>query len=68
MTVLEFLKTASKEEIAKYFCLVVNEDCDNCIAKDSCYKNHTGFIDLLNKELEDSVEINRTVEDYVKGR
>ena len=56
MTVKELFETGTKEQIARYLCIVANEDCENCVAKNYCKPHHTGFIDLLDKKIEDSID------------
>lgn len=56
MTVRELFKNGTDEQIARYLCIIANEDCENCVAKNYCKKLHSGFLDILDKELNKSID------------
>ncbi len=54
MTRLEYLQTASKEDIASLLCdLMDNTTCGPCQAQEFCRMGHTGFEDWLEEEQEE---------------
>ena len=59
MNRLEYLQSASLEDVAEFLCMLTdNQDrdddkldcCDICIARKYCKTNHNGFIDWLQKD------------------
>lgn len=52
ITNLEYIKTCSKEKLARFLCDEFGLDCGDCIAKEYCYYGHNGFIDWLSIERE----------------
>lgn len=59
MTVSEFLKSASDEQIARFLCAMteINHDCYSCPAASDCYAGHNGFKTFLKKDARKCLEV-----------
>lgn len=55
MTNLEYIRTCTKEELAKLLCVELETDCSRCVAREYCY-GHTGFADWLDEKRGDDDE------------
>ena len=54
MTRLEWIKQASKEDLAEMLCDIVDNSsesgCEGCVVTDKCRHGKCGFLDWLNAE------------------
>ena len=50
MTNLEYIQSCTKEELAKFICQKIIGDCEDCIAKETCFCGRNGFYIWLDKE------------------
>lgn len=51
MTNLEYIRTCSKEELVHFLCAM--SDCSDCVARDHCWYEHTGFNTWLDEDKDD---------------
>ena len=50
MTNLEYIQSCTKEELAKFLCQKLTGDCEDCVAKETCFCGRNGFHIWLDKE------------------